>query len=165
MHALILLAIAAVGTEPDPAIARNYAGYTLVLFVHSNKPEQLLLLPELRKAYERGYPVRFGYADRGRNPEYLAFWRLSATPLYIMSRAHRALETTSEPLDVQQIAAWFLRQQGEGDLDSQDEPRPATHQQRLAPLDRRYLRYQLSPGSCGMLGCTAHGGGARLTPW
>jgi len=165
MHALILLAIAAIGTEPAAAIAAEYSGYTLVLFVHSNKPEQLALLPELRRAYERGYPVRYGFSDQGRNPEYLAFWRLSATPLYIMSRAHHAIECTSDTLDADQIAAWFSRQQGEGDRGSQDEPRPATHQQRLAPLDRRYLRYQLSPGSCGMLGCTAHGGGARLTPW
>jgi len=165
MPTLILLAIAACGTEPAAAIAAEYAGYTLVLFVHSAKPEQLRLLLELRKAYERGYPVRYGFADRGGNPEYLAFWNLKTTPLYIMSRQHRALETTSDALDADQIAAWFLRQQGEGDLVPQDFPTPAVHQQRLAPLDRRYLRYQLSPGSCGMLGCTAHGGGARLTPW
>lgn len=165
MTAILLLAtIAAAPAQPIAADSR-YPGYTLVLFIDSRKPEQLALLPDLRKAYELGYPLRYGFTNAGNNPEYLAYWGLTDTPIYIMHRGHRALESSTQPHDLPLIQAWFRRQQGEGDLGDQDEPKPATHQQRLKPDDRRYLRWQLSPGSCGMLGCTAHGGGARLMPW
>lgn len=134
----------------------------LSLFIDPNMPEQKALLIELGKARQAGVDALWGDATIPMNREHLAHWGLTGTPLYILYCGHRVVTQYRGRLTERQIVDWFAR--ARRDAPAPVWSQPSTYQNRLAVQDRPRYRQVMTPGSCGMAGCQAHGGGMRLIP-
>jgi hypothetical protein len=130
-----LVVVFATVEQAKPALALKRAGYDVV-FAQINDPANLEWIDRLK-------------IDRAKLPWYQIY------------RGHQAIEVYAGQATVQSLAAWYHRI-ARGERSTVKNVMPATNQDFLQPEDRRELRWVMSPGTCGMLGCQAHGGGMRL---
>jgi len=97
--------------------------------------------------------------DDPRASQWIDMYGINTYPYYITYRGHEALEVANGVMTEQELQEWLGRVQNNGPVPVNSRFAKATAQKSLEAVDREYLQLRLAPGSCGMLGCMAHGGG------
>lgn len=151
-----------VGPDVPPAPASAQA-YKLVVIVHPEKQADFGDLKRAStKAIEAGYKVVFADWEtnwnNARHQPWIRQFDIREMPFYVLHRGHEIVEVTSgRVLSPREVGSWIA-----GVESGQQVYRKSKAQAHLAAADRVYYRRRLAPGSCGMLGCVAHGGGLVL---
>lgn len=162
MTLLALLVCTILGGEPE--LTREAFEDVRMVVVYDNSKDCLDMIPVLKKVREQGYDVVYADARKQANKELLTKFDIKQLPFYIMYRGHEATETAYGKYSDKSLAKWIGRvQKGLPIPTTQAETyTPSDSQKELTQEDRSYLRYRMTPGTCGMLGCRAHGGGMIL---
>jgi len=135
------------------------ADVRLVLFIDDQAPGAAHSHQTATEAQNLGAHVLVGHLSRGNNRAWTQHHGITRFPCWIGYIGHHA----SAPVyrDLKPAVLWDWHQALVA-LDRQRQtafPSPAPWQAALPAEDRLHLRYHCKPGSCGMLGCAAHGGG------
>jgi len=133
-----------------------------LVMVYDYGPKSIRMMDVVSRLKAAGYDAVSTYADDPRNKPYLERFKITKArlPFFVMYRGHEALEEVWDTLTERALVEWFHRAaRSESSLGYINGAAPSKSQAFLTALDKPALKWRLSPGSCGMLGCTAHGGG------
>ena len=105
------------------------------------------------------WTIKYVDFDDPKVKQWLEVYSIQAVPYYVTYRGHEALEVTDGILSLEEVLGWLGRLEQKLPPDADGRFKKCEAQDSLKPIDREYLQQRLTPGSCGMLGCMAHGGG------
>ncbi len=97
--------------------------------------------------------------DDPKMKQWMEVYSIASVPYYVTYRGHEALEVTEGLMSLEEVLGWLGRLEQKLPPDADSRFKKCEAQDSLKPVDREYLQQRLTPGSCGMLGCMAHGGG------
>lgn len=162
MTFLSLIVCAVLGAEPE--LTREPDIGIRMVVVYDSSKDCLDMVPVLRKIRSQGYDVVYADARKEGNKGLLTEFEVKKLPFYVMYRGHEAIETCFGKYSDASLIKWMNRIQAglpipvvQGNTYA-----PSDSQKNLTQEDKSYLRYRMAPGTCGMLGCRAHGGGMIL---
>jgi hypothetical protein len=115
------------------------------------------VLPIAYALTQAKYNILLANMDRPENAPYSLRYGIRRLPHYTIYRGHEAVESTEGLAGERELGLWYhraFRREESGGRFLRDQS-----QAFLGPADRVFLQRRISPGSCGMLGCGAHGGG------
>jgi len=105
------------------------------------------------------WSIRYVDFEDPKVKQWLEVYQIASVPYYITYRGHEALEVAEGLMTLEEALGWLGRVEQKLPPDADGRFKKCTAQDSLKPIDREYLQMRLTPGSCGMLGCMAHGGG------
>jgi thiol:disulfide interchange protein len=106
----------------------------------------------VREMQERSYPIELADADEPKNRATLRKYRIEQLPAYIIYYRDKPVEYCEGPRSRAALVDWI----------SDEQIKRAKSGPLTNPEDARFFRekhWVLSRGTCGMLGCSIHGGG------
>jgi thiol-disulfide isomerase/thioredoxin len=105
------------------------------------------------------WAIKYVDFDDPKMKQWMEVYSIQAVPYYVAYRGHEALEVTDGLMSLEEVLGWLGRLEQKLPSDPGSRFKKCEAQDSLKPIDREYLQQRLTPGSCGMLGCMAHGGG------
>lgn len=105
------------------------------------------------------WTIRYVDFDDPNQKQWIELYGIESVPFFVAYRGHEALEEANELMSLEEVLGWLGRLEQGLPPDPGGKFRKCEAQASLKPVDREYLQMRLTPGSCGMLGCMAHGGG------
>jgi thiol-disulfide isomerase/thioredoxin len=132
-------------------------GLTVVLVTSEKAKQDCQEMRAILGRVEPPWKVSYVDADNPKVAQWLEVYGIKTTPYLITHRGHEALQVTEGTLTEEELSEWLaMVQEGKPAV---GRFRKSTAQDSLELVDREYLQMRMAPGSCGMLGCMAHGGG------
>jgi thiol-disulfide isomerase/thioredoxin len=142
---------------PDPA-PKTDTGLSLVMVTSKTCGPCQKMRPILDRV-GGAWSVRYIDADNPQAKQWLEVYGITSVPYYVTYRGHEAIEVANGLMSLEEVLGWLGRVEQGLPPDADSRFKRCAAQDSLKPLDREYLQMRLTPGSCGMLGCMAHGGG------
>lgn len=144
--------------QPKPEVEQPKP-VVLWMFKSASCPACRQMLPVVRQLNKRGYTVKVADVAVPNNLRWFNSQGFRYVPSWAVLQGTRVLGTAVGPMSENGLAKW---------LDGFALQRPP----KAGPLSNpvnweaykkgHHPRWVLSPGTCGMLGCTVHGGGRLL---
>lgn len=158
----LLLMTAEEKTYPTTPL-NNEDSITLVV-AYDNSEASRKMFPALAKLRQMGYNIVYADIQKEDNAQHLRWFEINQInmPCYLMYMGHEAFEKCSGQMTEYDIAMWYHRAFRGERTPQMRQPTEQNKYLQNSELNKVYLKQRLTPGSCGMLGCQAHGGGVIL---
>lgn len=143
---------------PVPESPKTDTGLSLVM-VTSKSCAPCQKMKPIMDRVGGAWSVRYIDADNPQAKQWLEVYQITSVPYYVTYRGHEAIEVADGLMTLEEVLGWLGRVEQGLPPDADSRFKRCAAQDSLKPVDREYLQMRMTPGSCGMLGCMAHGGG------
>ena len=133
-------------------------GLTLVMVMSQQCLPCQAMKPILNRVGGQWKVKYVDYDDPGTK-QWLEVYSIESVPYYVTYRGHEALEVAQGEMSFEEVLGWLSRVAQNVPAEPGSRFVKSWAQDSLKKVDRTYLQKRMAPGSCGMLGCLAHGGG------